>query len=442
MSAQEPKDFTDTASFRRLVSGDEEMPALTREGLVSAITNAIEFAHVSQRFVGLLVIRLERPDKLESIVGTPTREVLKVALARLPDGMRPVDKLLDVADDKIIALLPNLRNTAQAWLAAGKVQRILEESFVVNGQVVAVRPVVGIATYPDHAELAEELVVHADIAASIAASRDVAQHVFQQEDRRDSDIYLGLENPLREAIRLNQLELHFQPQVLLASGRATSAEALLRWNAPEIGTVSPATVVRIAEASGVIGALSNWIINSAFRQQATWVKNGAPINLSLNLSTINLTDHELPEVVQQALGTWNIDPTTVTFEITESATIGDAEKSITVLQRLKDLGVNIALDDFGTGYSSMSYLKNFPLDELKIDRTFVQQLQLSSADQRIVRSVIALAHDFRLTVVAEGVEDESTAKELRRMGCDLSQGYFHSPALPSDAFIEWMAKHT
>jgi EAL domain-containing protein (putative c-di-GMP-specific phosphodiesterase class I) len=266
--------------------------------------------------------------------------------------------------------------------------------------------------------------------------------VFQQEDRRDSDIYLGLENPLREAIRLNQLELHFQPQVLLASGRATSAEALLRWNAPEIGTVSPATVVRIAEASGVIGALSNWVINSAFRQQATWVKNGAPINLSLNLSTINLTDHELPEVVQQALGTWNIDPTTVTFEITESATIGDAEKSITVLQRLKDLGVNIALDDFGTGYSSMSYLKNFPLDELKIDRTFVQQLQLSSADQRIVRSVIALAHDFRLTVVAEGVEDESTAKELRRMGCDLSQGYFHSPALPSDAFIEWMAKHT
>jgi EAL domain-containing protein (putative c-di-GMP-specific phosphodiesterase class I) len=164
--------------------------------------------------------------------------------------------------------------------------------------------------------------------------------------------------------------------------------------------------------------------------------------VSLNLSTINLTDHELPEVVQQALGTWNIDPTMVTFEITESATIGDAEKSIAVLQRLKDLGVNIALDDFGTGYSSLSYLKNFPLDELKIDRTFVQSLQLSSSDQKIVKSVIALAHDFRLTVVAEGVEDEPTAKELRRMGCDLSQGYFHSPALPSDAFIEWMSKHT
>ena len=416
--------------------------SVSRRGLINAIGNAIQFARLSQRSVALLMVQLMRPDKLEAVVGTPTLEVMKHALRRLPGALRAADRAVAVSEDKIVILLPNLKSAAQAWLAAGKIQRTLEESFTVDGERVAVRPVVGIAVFPDHADLAEELIVHSDIAVGIANQRDLAQHVFQAEDRRDSDIYLGLEAPLREAVRTNQLELHFQPQIDVTTGKAVSAEALLRWNAPDFGMVSPATIIRIAEASGIVGGLTAWVINSALRQQADWLKRGILVKLSLNLSTLNLTDGELPEAVSQAIGTWNADPSTITFEITESATVGDSVRSAEILVRLKELGVKLAIDDFGTGYSSLSYLKNFPLDELKIDKLFIQQLKTSVSDQKIVKSVIALSHDFGMKVVAEGVEDDATFRELRKLGCDLVQGYAYSPALPAANFIDWFQKHS
>jgi diguanylate cyclase len=416
--------------------------SLTRRGLIGAIGNAIQFARLSQRSVALLMVQLMRPDKLEAVVGTPTLEVMKHALMRLPGALRAADRAVAVSEDKIVILLPNLKSAAQAWLAAGKIQRTLEEGFTVDGERVAVRPVVGIAVFPDHADLAEELIVHSDIAVGIANQRDLAQHVFQPEDRRDSDIYLGLEAPLREAVQNNQLELHFQPQIDVTTGKAVSAEALLRWNAPDFGMVSPATIIRIAEASGIVGGLTAWVINAALRQQADWLKRGILVKLSLNLSTLNLTDGELPDAVTQAIGTWNADPSTITFEITESATVGDSVGSADILVRLKELGVKLAIDDFGTGYSSLSYLKNFPLDELKIDKLFIQQLKTSVADQKIVKSVIALSHDFGMKVVAEGVEDDATFRELRKLGCDLVQGYAYSPALPAAGFIDWFQKHT
>jgi len=432
--------FSNTTSFRAEIAdegGGAESQYLSRRSLITAIGNAIEFARISQRFVGLLIVQLVRPDKLEAIVGTPTSEVMRHAIRRLPGALRSVDRLAAVTDDKIIILLPNLKNTAQAWLAAGKIKATLEEGFSIEGEIMTVRPVIGIATFPDHAELPEELIVHADIAVGVAALRDVAQHVFQREDRRDSDIYLGLEAPLREAIRSNQLTLYFQPQVELKTGKCIAAEALLRWNAPEYGVVAPSTVIRIAESSGAIGALTIWVLNSALRQQADWLKRGIAIDVSVNLSTVNLTDTDLPDAIKQAIGTWGVPPNRITFEITESATIGDAEKSIAVLNRIKSLGVKIALDDFGTGYSSLSYVKNFPLDELKIDKMFIQNLCQSEASQKIVRSIVALAHSFNLKVVAEGVEDNGTVRELKKMQCDLVQGYVNSAALPPAEFAAW-----
>jgi predicted signal transduction protein with EAL and GGDEF domain len=416
--------------------------SVTRRGLINAIGNAIQFARLSQRSVALLMVQLMRPDKLEAVVGTPTLEVMKHALRRLPSALRAADRAVAVSEDKIVILLPNLKSAAQARLAASKIQRTLEEGFTVEGERVAVRPVVGIAVFPDHADLVEELIVHSDIAVGIANQRDLAQHVFQTEDRRDSDIYLGLEAPLREALQNNQLELHFQPQIDVTTGKAVSAEALLRWNAPDFGMVPPSTVIRIAEASGIVGSLTAWVINSALRQQADWLKRGILVKLSLNLSTLNLTDGELPDAVSQAIGTWNAEPSTITFEITESATVGDSVRSAEILVRLKELGVKLAIDDFGAGYSSLPYLKIFPLDELKIDKLFIQQLKTSVADQKIVKSVIALSHDFGLKVVAEGVEDDATFGELKKLGCDLAQGHAYSPALPAAGFIDWFQKHS
>lgn len=415
--------------------------SVSRRDLITAINNAIEFARRSQRIVGLLMVQLVRPDKLEAVVGVPTAEIVKHAMRRLPGALRSVDRAVAVTEEKIVVILPNLRSTAQAWLAAGKVQRALEDGFSVDGEQIIVRPVVGIATYPEHSEIAEELIVHVDIAVGIANIRDVALHVFQKEDRRDSDIYLGLEAPLREAISLNQLELNYQPQIDLRSGKVVSAEALLRWNAPGFGPVPPATIIRIAEASGIIGGLMAWVVNAAMRQQSALLKSGVAINLGINLSAVNLTDEELPEIVRQALGVWNSDPSTITFELTESEAAVDFENMNAVLVRLKELGVKLAIDDFGTGYSSLSYLKHFPLDELKLDKTFIQQLKRSVADQQIVKTMIALSHDFGLKVVAEGVEDEETLSVLRALGCDLVQGDVYSGALPVDAFTIWYAKH-
>ncbi len=415
-----------------------ESQQIAREALIASINNALEFARISQRSVGLLMVHLIRPDKLDAMVGAPSTELMKHALLRLHGALRAADRYTAVSEEKIIFLLPNLKSTSQAILAADKIQRLLEEGFLIGESTVAIRPVIGIVLFPDHGEIAEELVVHADIAAGVAVSHDFAQHIFQNEDRGDSDVYLGLEAPLREAIRTNRIQLHYQPQVDLKSGKCVAVEALVRWDAPDYGPVPAATIIRVAELSGVIGALTHWVINTAFRQQTEWKKLGIDVNISVNLSTISLANSELPEQIQQAIGTWGVDPKCITFEITENATISDTERSIAVLNRLKALGVKIALDDFGTGYSSLSYVKNFPLDELKIDRLFVQNICDSPADQKIVRSIVALAHSFNLQVVAEGVEDDARLRELKKLGCDLVQGYVFSPALPASHFANWM----
>ncbi len=413
---------------------------LPRDNLRTTLTNAIDHARVAQRTVAVLIISLTRGDRLDALFGVPTAEIMLQAVERLPNALRPVDRFVQLSDEKLCVILPNIKTGAQAWLAAGKLQQILEAPFSFAGLPTVVRPVVGIAYYPDHAEDAEELVVHADIAKRIARTRDAAQHVFQREDRRDTDNYLGLDEPLRDAIRTNQLEVHYQPQVNLKTGACHAVEGLLRWNLPDRGAISPPTIIRVAEANRMIGGLTTWVLGTILRHQSEWKHQGIDLEVGVNLSTVTLVDSDLPDVISQTIGTWGADPAKITFEITESSTIDDAEQSLAVMHRLKKLGVRLSVDDFGTGYASLSYVKNFPLDELKIDKLFVQHMRQSKGDQQIVRSVIDLAHNFELSVVAEGVEDEATFKDLKKMGCDLAQGYLMSPALPSAQLLEWVRR--
>ena len=411
---------------------------LGRVALRSALANAIDHARMSQRHVAVLIIELSRPDRLEALLGIPTSDIMRRALKRLPGALRPVDRFVQLSDEKLCIFLPNLKSESQAWLAAGKLQQTLEAPFSFDDVVITARPIIGVALFPDHANQAEHLIVNADIAERIARSRDVAQHIFQAENRRETDAYLGLEGPLREAIRTNQLEVHYQPQVSLKSGKCLAVEGLLRWNLGERGPIAPPAIIRIAEANGMIGSLTSWVLNTVLRHQAEWRQHGLDLATGLNFSTVTLADTDLPDVMAQAMGTWGSDPARVTVEITESATIGDADQSLAVMNRLKKMGLRLSVDDFGTGYSSLSYVKKFPLDELKIDKLFVQHMRHTKGDQQIVRSVIDLAHNFELSVVAEGVEDEATYKELKKMGCDLAQGFLMSPALPAPALLEWL----
>jgi diguanylate cyclase len=423
------------------VLGDEPTGELSRLDLKATLTNALDHARLAQRYVAVIMVVLVRPDKLDALLGVPTTDIMRRALKRLPTGLRPADRFVQMTDEKICVILPNLKSETQAWLAASKIQRLMEEPFSFDNSVVTVRPVVGLAYYPAHAKTAEELIVNADIAKTIARSRDLAQHMFQTQDRKSSEVYSGLEALLREALRTNQLEVHYQPQVNLKSGECNTVEALLRWEAPDRGVIEPSVIVRVAEAHGLIGALTSWVLNTALRHQHEWKRDGINLSISINLSTINLTDTDLPDVIAQSLGTWQTTPGDITLEITESSTIGDMDQSLAILQRMRDMGLRLSVDDFGTGYSSLSYVRRFPLNELKIDRSFIQHMRQSKQDEQIVRSVIDLGHTFELSVVAEGVEDEATMKELKRLGCDYAQGYFISRAMRIDALRVWLKKH-
>ena len=414
---------------------NQELP---RSSLRSTLNNAIDHARIAQRAVGVLIVALSRGDRLDALFGVPTVDIMRRALKRLPGALRPIDRYVQLSDEKICVILPNLKAGAQAWLAAGKVRQVLDAPYSFDDMLAHVRPIVGIACFPDHADDAEELVVHADIAKRIARTRDVAQHVFQREDRRDVDSYLGLEEALREAIRTNQLEVHYQPQIKMKTGACHAVEGLLRWNLPNRGPIAPPAIIRIAEANRMIGTLTAWVMGTVLRHQSEWKHVGIDLEVGINLSTVTLTDSDLPDVISQAIGTWSADPSKVTLEITESATIDDVDQSLAVMKRFKQMGLRLSVDDFGTGYSSLSYVKNFPLDELKIDKLFVQHMRQSKGDQQIVRSVIDLAHNFELSVVAEGVEDDATFKDLKKMGCDVAQGFLMSPALTSAMLQEWL----
>lgn len=430
---------SDTGQHRALNSDSSRvLHEIGRSDLQTVLRNAIDYARISQRFVAVLMIALVRADKLDAIIGVPTIDVMRHALKRLPTMLRGTDRMVQISDEKICIVLPNLKSEAQAWLAASKIQQTLEVPFSFNESLVTVRPVVGIACFPNHAASAEELIIHADIAKTVARSRDLSQYTFQLDDKRHADVYSGFEGDLRDALRSNQLQVHYQPQLSFKTGKCTGVEALLRWQMPDRGVISPAAIIHVAETSGLISSLTSWVLNTSLRHQHDWKRDGIDIDMSINISTVNLVDSELPDMVAQAIGTWQAEPGKITLEITESSTINDVDNSLLILQRLRALGARLSVDDFGTGYSSLSYVKRFPLDELKIDKLFVQHMCDTKKDQQIVRSVIDLAHNFELSVVAEGVEDETTYKDLKKFGCDVAQGFLISKALPFDELSDWL----
>jgi EAL domain-containing protein (putative c-di-GMP-specific phosphodiesterase class I) len=334
-------------------------------------------------------------------------------------------------------VLPDLAEPAQSILAAHKILAALREPFGLDEQVVWLSPYAGIANYPEQGRSASDLIMFADMAARIASETADGYHVHQAESSGEAEVYRGLDMELAAAIRGNELNVHYQPQIEIATGRCVSAEALLRWKAVSDKHVTPPTIIAMAESTGLLESFTQWLLNTTFRNTVEFARVGVPINVSINLSAKTLGDEEFPELVQQAIGIWGVQPSRITFEITESSTIGDPERALLMLKRLHGLGVHLSLDDFGTGYSSLAYLKQYPLHELKIDQLFVRNMRDSAGDRAIVRTVVDLAHNFGLLAVAEGVEDQETLAELGKYGCDLAQGYLFSRAIGYQEFVDW-----
>ncbi len=414
---------------------------IDRTELLRVTRIALETADTLKLHVGVLILTLTRRSKQEALFGASTANLVDAALARITEAMRSEDLCARLSDDTLFFLLPNLNSPAQCLLAAARFSRCFEIATEFEEHGGYSRPAIGIALYPDHAVDAKQLILRADIARGLAFSKEASHHVFAPEDQTHIDLNDDLHPQLRVAIQQGELELHYQPQINCKTMRCEGVEALIRWNLPGIGTVPADKIIRIAEARGLINPLTTWVFNTALRQIGEFSCAGAALGISINLSSITLTNEDLPSIVDQCLRTWRINPARLTIEVTESVTLTDITQAAAILQNFKSQGIRIAIDDFGTGYSSLAYLRHLPLDELKIDQLFVKNAVTSQADRDIIAAIVKLAHQFKVTTVAEGAEDEPTIAVLQQMGCDLAQGYGISRPLPAAQFLEWVTAY-
>ena len=394
---------------------------------------------VAAPVVALLVVSLERSDRIASLLDEPgARAVTAQLCGRVASMLRDADSFALVAPDELWLLLPRLRAQALAMLAVNRLVTLLEQPFMQDGQAVFIRPSIGIACAPQNADTAMALLRAADQARQAARA---ANNVHALSDIRGSGGGLpdDIESAVKRVLSANALTVAYQPKVDLASGRTHAVEALVRWPVGDAQFVPTPLLVETAERAGLIGALTMHVLNTALRERQAWLQQGVDLQVWINLSAQSLALKELPAVLLQALEVWNTPPSAIGLEITESGLIRDIEQTSAILVALRDAGFDLAIDDFGTGHSSLAYLRKFPISELKIDRMFVHNMVQSPQDYQIVRSIIHLAHNFNLKVVAEGAEDQATVTELASLGCDVVQGYVFAKPMPGAALMTWIA---
>jgi len=319
---------------------------------------------------------------------------------------------------------------------------LLSQAQRIDSHDVTLECSVGIAVYPEHGDSALELLKRAAIARQDAAGMPGRLQVYQDGSDLAHQRQISLIRDLRHAGRNGELTLHYQPKLDIRQGRVRQAEALLRWQHPQFGNVSPAEFIVLAERTGSIQLLSSWVIEESLRQLAEWARRGLHIQLSVNISAEDLLSADLPARVVGLLRLYKVPAEQLIFEITESAIMREPEHALAVLNKLRECGISLSVDDFGTGYSSLAHLKRLPVQELKIDQSFVRNLDETSEDAVIVRSTIEMSHNLGLKVVAEGVEYEHSLRLLERWHCDTAQGYLISRPLTAVAFEAWMSAST
>ena len=299
---------------------------------------------------------------------------------------------------------------------------------------------VGITVFPDQGGDAETLMQQAEVAMYVAKERRLGLTFYETSQNRHSIQRLGLMSDLRKAVENDALELRFQPKLDLESGAVDQAEVLLRWTHPQLGAISPDEFIPIAEQTGFIREITEWVMQRSLEQVGEWLRQGLEVSAAVNVSAFDLHDRQLPTRVETILDTTGVSPDHLVLEITESAVMADLESGQRVLEALDALGVTISIDDFGTGYSSLAQLKRLPVQELKIDRSFIRQMTSARDVAQIVRSTIELGHNLGLRVVGEGVESKEAAESLRLMGCDLAQGFFISKPLIAEDLVKWRSR--
>ncbi len=404
------------------------------------IGQALRHARRDRAIGAVLLIDLDRFKEVNDTLGHQKGDsLLKEIGIRLRETLRESDTIARLGGDEFGVLLPGLGNSAGATEAAQKIRASLEQDFLIDELPVHIDASVGIALYPQHGGDVDILLQHADVAMYEAKRTHSGYEIYSVEHDPYNPVRLAMVGELRKALEANEVLLHYQPKVDLESGRVVGAEALVRWQHPTRGLILPLEFVPMAERTGLIRPLSRYVLNVALAQAREWCDAGLDLKVSVNLSARNLLDPGLPEDVSRLLAKWRVPAALLELEITESTMMVDPDGAMQVLSHLHAMGIALSIDDFGTGYSSLAYLKDLPVDELKIDRTFVTHMASNKGDAFIVRSAIDLAHNLRLQVVAEGVEDEHTMNELAELGCNIAQGFHIARPLPPREFTTWLA---
>jgi len=433
---------------------EERIQYLATHDSLTGLPNRVMFAellsHVlasarrNRRKFAVLFIDLDRFKFINDSLGHEAGDALLCEVARrLKDSLRASDIVARMGGDEFVMLLQDLGNSEQAGGIARKLLSAVIKPIELNGQECRVTASIGISVFPDDAPDETSLMTHADLAMYHA--KEEGKNNFQFYDGRLETMSLerlALETRLRRAIERNELSLHYQAKLDLRDNTIAGVEALLRWNSPELGAVSPAQFIPLAEETGLILAIGKWVLRSACEQCVQWQNAGLPpVRVSVNLSPRQLNDPELVAAVRTVLADTGLKPDLLELEVTESSVMHNVERALEVLGALKDMGVRLAIDDFGTGYSSLAQLKRFPIDTLKVDRSFIRELPSDSEDKAIAEAIIAMGKTLSLTVVAEGVETREQQEFLRERACDQMQGFFFSKPVPAADFAELLRVH-
>jgi len=363
--------------------------------------------------------------------------ILQQAGERLFNIFRKTDTVARLGGDEFAILLPEA-NLKQAEALTLKVLKDFSEPFRVENHSLNVDISIGLAEFPTHGNDVNILMQRADIAMYIAKKNQLGYSIYDPNTDTHSIGRLALMSELRDAIKAERLELYFQPKVNVPSGKIIGAEALLRWNHPVRGDIKPSEFIPLAEQTGLIKPLTYWVVEKAIRQCAAWKKNDLDLIMSVNLSIHNLHDLDLLVHIQNNLSKYNLSESNLMLEITEGDIMSEPLRARDTLNNIKETGIKLSIDDFGTGYSSLSYIKKLPIDEIKVDRSFVMEMTEDNDDDIIVLATIELAHNLGFEIVAEGVHDQRTWERLKELHCDIAQGHYISKPLNATAFMAWI----
>jgi diguanylate cyclase len=426
------------AEFERQALHDQLTGLPNRALLMDRSERLLAAANRNPSTIGIMMLDLDRFKEVNDTLGHEKGDrLLRQVAARLKATLRNSDTVARLGGDEFTILLPDVGSRDDAKGVAKKIADAFERSFLVAGVNLEIQVSIGVAMFPDHGSDMDVLLSRADIAMYVAKRQQTGYVLYSPELDDHGPIQLSRVGDLRQAIEGGDLVLCYQPKADLATAEVVGVEALVRWEHEVLGLIPPADFVPLAERTGLIHPLTEFVLNEALCQCRSWLDSGLNLPVAVNISARNLLDRDFPALVDTLLRKWGLPSPMLQLEITENSLMTDPAGAKNCLLRLTELGVGLSIDDFGTGYSSLAYIKDLPVNELKIDRSFTMELKDHAASRMIVNSIVSLGRNLGLRVVAEGVEDKDAWRQLALLGCDCAQGYFLARPMRGADIAAW-----